>query len=230
MTLAIDGTAQVVATNGTSSSVSLSTTSTNDVVVVVVYSGTTVTGVTSAHLTFTKRVQYTNAQTLNQEIWWAPAASALTSESITANFTAGGSHTVTAFGVSGANTTTPFDTNVSLPGEEEGFGAPATATISTSNGSDMLIASCFSSAPRTFTPPAGFATVLANTTTNSLSYEVVSSTQTNLAVAYGISTSVAESLLVDAIVAASGGGGFTALFRNTLSGYGSGAGKRQLQG
>lgn len=204
----IDGGARIVTGSGTTASASLTTTSANDVIVAQTFAptGQTVTGVAGGGLAWAKRGALTPTGGQALEEWYAIAASPLSAVSITVTFSGGGSHGLTLFGVSGANTTTPFDTNVSLPAATfVSFGSSASVSISTDNANDMLVAFAISSASTTFTPPAGFSTILADDIMRSASAEVVSATQSSAAIQYNIASAHALTLFVDAIQAASGG-------------------------
>jgi len=84
-----------------------------------------------------------NPCTLNVEQWWALAATALTTESLTVNLS--GSATVVIGGWKGVagvfNTAAPFDSNASLPSTNNGGSAtvPTTGTFSTSSTDDLLV-------------------------------------------------------------------------------------------
>lgn len=127
---AIDGTAGGQFSTTNTGTVTLTTTQSNDVIILMFYhenkpgsTSPTISTVTSSHLTWAKRKGYTfntgsgtNCQDL--EIWWATASAALTSEVITITLTGSiDDAAYHAFGVSGCpNPSAPWDTNVSLAG------------------------------------------------------------------------------------------------------------------
>ena len=150
MALAIDGTVW----NSTSGSSlilsSFSTSNANDVIILIIdtlnsapTAAPTVSSVSGGGLTWFKR-HATGSQTIdsgsitcNLEIWYAVSSSALSSVNISITFSASGS-TVngTLFGISGANTSIPFDTNSSLPASATSLNsssAPSISGVSTNN-------------------------------------------------------------------------------------------------
>lgn len=123
-------------------SVTLSTTNSNTVIIMFVqYNNTTCTqtsSVSGGGLTWTKRSQHGCIPNWDVEEWYAVAASPLSSATLSytgwdgARFT-----TVDAFGISGADTTTVFDPNVSLPANSSNYSCN---TFSTTNANNFLIA------------------------------------------------------------------------------------------
>ena len=125
----IDGSAKATFAFTNSGTVTLTTTQTNDVIVLVYYGATlspnaarTVSTVTSSGLTWTKRSGNTythasgNTDRSSIEIWWAVAAAALTSHVITVT-TSGNVDNgyLNVFGVRGCATpSAPWDTHASL--------------------------------------------------------------------------------------------------------------------
>lgn len=132
--------------NGASSAaVSLSTTNSNDYIIVLVYAGITntsgisVSSMTGSGLTFTRRGGYNGTDPNNAthdvavEEWYAIASGPLTSESITVTLNqACDSGLILAFGV--ANATAGFDPNVNLPAQ----GSGATLTLDTTDAYDFV--------------------------------------------------------------------------------------------
>ena len=146
--LGLDGLASGGAYNRGSYTVTLSTSSSPDVVIafVTTYVGSssiTVSSISSAHLVFTMRDLVSNTGNENLEEWYAISASALTSETITVTLSASGYSTVSIFGISGANTAPPFDNHAGLPASSKvnSGTTPRIAGISTSNANDMILSS-----------------------------------------------------------------------------------------
>jgi len=144
------------------------------------------------------------AATFDVEEWYAAAASPLSSATITASLSGTGDTAATwiaVFGISGANTINPFDTNPSLPATSAA--ASPSTTMSTSNPSDMLLYACAAGAGGVAT---GFTSIYSNTyppdQNEYVGYEGVSSIQTNLATSCGSNSFGAE--ITDAVVASSG--------------------------
>lgn len=140
-------------TSASSASASLTTTLTNDMIVVVVQMThpsaiRTVSSVTSSptSLSFTKRSAKSIAGTsanIALEVWTAVAASALSSESITVNANSTvDAGSIVAFGVNGvADTASPWDTEAGLPYSTtlSNQAALPSQTFSTSQADDLLL-------------------------------------------------------------------------------------------
>ena len=125
------------------------------------------------------------------------AASALSSEVITVTLNGTASFwTLDAFGVSGANTSTPFDSNGSIPQVSSG----SVNVISTNNANDFLIGAFRDNLNPAIGAGSGW--TLINTGDYQLvQYQVVSSTQSSLSVVEGAG-SACNGAIADAIVAA----------------------------
>lgn len=162
-TIAVDGSAINYLGYGKSASVLLSTSKSPDVIVVFATVASTSAGNASTPpsvppsisgindsaglLSFHKRgaevssTYDTNADFVSEEEWYAVANSTLDNDTITVSIAPASSHlTVIAFGISGANTVSPFDSQlkdpVALTGTTVGEIA---APISTSHGYDLVI-------------------------------------------------------------------------------------------
>ncbi|MDE2096255.1 MAG: hypothetical protein KGL39_03350 [Patescibacteria group bacterium] len=233
MAIALDGNSQVSVASATSSkALTLSTTSPDDIIVFVVSASnnslssvsSTVSGIAdggSAGVTLTKRLESAGRNTSGSlgtyfssiEIWTGNAAAALASESFTVSFAANVScGNIFAFGISGANTTSPFDPNASLPVFKS---TGATCTISTSNANDFLlaIASVAGGGSNVAGAPSGFTqigTVQYDNVNEKLDtavyYEIVSATQSSAVFTYTQNSSWYSNLAMDAFEAPSGGG------------------------
>jgi len=134
-------------------SVSLTTTKANDVIIVEpsaedVFHGVipTVSSVAATGLTFTQRSisSLGSPGFIDLELWYAVASSAF-SGSITVTFSDSSGTpdalALVAFGVSGANTASPWDSNVAVPrvGSGQTSGPPSVSGVSTSNADDMIL-------------------------------------------------------------------------------------------
>lgn len=247
MALAIDGTpvTGIISGAATNTVVSgaLTTSNTDDVIVafIGVNNGSVaqvrVSSVAGGGLTWTKRAsqEFLSGgifQYIDYEIWWAPAASALTAQAITATLSANSrSATIQVFAVSGANTSSPFSpastsfkTNTTITTD-----TPQT-TITTLDADTLIFAGVFDggSTPQTWTTQASFTTIgtvagfsgapnFQSADTQS-ERQIVSSIQTGLTVGYADATNVYV-LFVDAIKIAAAAGG-TAARKLTLLGAG----------
>ena len=178
----------------------------------------TVASVTSTPaLTFSPRSSNTLGSPTFQdlEVWYAIASSTF-SGTVTATLNGGTDDAVmVAFGVSGANTASPWDPNPSLPATANGptgF-APSMSGVSTSNANDMILgfqANGDSTAvgATSETAGSGFALVCVtcNVNNNGASNDadgaaedgVVGTTEYNAAVAFGTTIALADSWLVTA--------------------------------
>lgn len=189
-----------------SCAVTLTTTKSNDVIVVYCVDGTapaTFSTPTATGLTFTQRGTTSSLANRTQALWYAIAASPI-SESVTCSWTSGAQvGAVIAFGVHGANTAAPFDTNAGLPYFNANFPNPnPSCTISTSNANDFIFTGVYSNgAAITANPASPFSSIVTNTIM-AASYDVVSSVQTNLAIQWSASGSPRVAWMCDAIVAA----------------------------
>lgn len=216
MALAIDGATFNFASSASSVSSGLTTSNTNDVIIVVATSvatpgaAPTVSSVTGGGLSWNKRAASgstaigggTNG---NLEVWYAIAAAKLTSTNITATFT-GSANTVeiVLFGVSGANTTTPWDANVSIPKFASSTigSTPSVNSVSTSNANDMALGFFATNSTPVSTPGSGY-TIILNGVETGTEEKVVSTTQSSVSVAFGASNPTGWVMYADAIQAAS---------------------------
>jgi hypothetical protein len=94
---------------------------------------------------FTRRSAYAPSGALNgldAEVWWAVAPTPLSSETITVNFvTDVDDCAIVAFGVSGADTSAPWDTNSTIPVyvENTSTSSATELSLSTTNPNDLAI-------------------------------------------------------------------------------------------
>ena len=204
-------------TESSSVSASLTTANANDVIVLAAgtsSSSYTVSSVSdAAGLTWTHRTS-TSTTGVEEEEWYAIAASPLNSDSITVTWSHSGDNTMAAFGVSGANLAAPFDPNGSTPATATGTTTNPSVSVSTSYAQDLifgLLANEHTSASvcHTETDANGWTDMNqdycaqggSTTQNNDQEYEVVSSTQSNLAISFSTSTggSNAWAMIGDAI-------------------------------
>jgi hypothetical protein len=120
------------------------------------------------------------------EVWYAKASGPLSSDVITPTFSgAASSQASIAFGVSCANLSTPFDSNGSLPNTIANLATAA--TISTSNANDFIYGFYVFAGTATPTAGSGF-TLISNVGSFGYmmtEYQIVTSTQSGLAVSVG---------------------------------------------
>jgi len=218
MVLALDGSAKG---NGgtTSASCTLTTTSTNDIIYVVVTAfgntaSPTINTPTATGLTFNLRKSNLTAASAIIGTYYAVAASAQSAKVISVTTTNTTGVVIIAFGISGANTATPFDANAAIPATTKGTTSAVSVTFSTSNANDFIILGVADDSGVVGTKGniAGAASTLIfsqNETVNfndtgSAEYLVVSSTETSQTALFTTGTPVFNwSAVVDAVVQAS---------------------------
>ena len=189
MAITIDGTAHNNSAGATTLTATLTTTQPNDLICVYITTNTSapVTSVTSAHVTFTRKLA--NATSGQIELWSGVASAALTSEVITVNQTTSNFITVDAFGLNGVDTTTIW------------YGAGVTSnatpsdplTISTTNASDIIIAGFrMATVASGAGAGAGF-TILNSADYQTIEYDIVSVTQSGLSIALAAGNGAGDS-------------------------------------
>ena len=170
----------------------LTTANSNDLVLVCTssVSGRTVTSIkdSAAKLTFTRRSALTQANGPRVELWTAPAASTLSSDKLTVTFSAAGADSFTTFAVSGANLANPIDAS-HTNGWSDTVREVPNATLTTTNSHDLLVGCETTNVALTQKAGSGFTLVQALSHTGESSaaeFQVVSSTQSNLDIRFGI--------------------------------------------
>jgi len=227
----LDGSATGVSQSTTTVAAALTTTGTNRIICALIYFELNAgrlwaTGVSGGGLTWNKRTQATtfqgsgqatyNGQTL--ELWWALAPTALAAVTMTATCSATfDGAAMLLFGVSGCNTTNPWDANVSLAARATNFFAtvPTFTNISTTQANDFLIFGFGSNGNQTIgTVPTGFTSIGARVNGSppvnfaavgaaSLGVTVAQTSQTY---AWGSAfTTAANAVIFDALTADTGG-------------------------
>ena len=148
----LDGHAHGVKSTGADLTLTLTTSLTNDVIVVQVYNelnagAAAVSSVVAASgvTAFTKRARSNGSTNGSLEVWWGVAAAALAGVVITVHFAATyDDASAVAFGVNGCKTpASPWDSNVGLPFKASWTANGSTAQITgvnTSQADDFLIA------------------------------------------------------------------------------------------
>jgi hypothetical protein len=202
MTVGLDGTVIAQAKAATIKA-ALTTTQANDVIIFVGVSAatTTITAVVATGLTFTQRSSSSVAAAMTMSEWYAVATGAF-SNTITATFSASGTVSIIAFGVSGANTTALFDSNAALPNWASVTAASITGTISTSFPNDFVFQVVGNQVTEaTATVPAGFSTieVSAGTMGPQGAYEIPSTTLSVSTAKWKFPTSRGLMILSDAL-------------------------------
>jgi hypothetical protein len=209
-------------TGGTSISTfaapALTTTNANDVIILFAIVNLNAAGPISsvsdtAGLTWTARKQVTGCggnSLYNLEEWWAPAPSALVSDVITIHCASViGFATLTAFGVSGANTAAPFDVNVSLPASTNASSS-ASVSVSTTAANTMVLGGFRQSGQSSPTSGTGY-TQIQGANYMLAEYQIFTSAQTSKTVTETTGSGDANGIIGDAIAA-----GTTALINVSL--------------
>src|SRR5437899_2530251 len=149
--------------------------------------GTGINTPTATGLTFTLRKSA--GTTPKFATYYAIASSPLSAVSITATASGASYVIMNAFGVSGANTASPFDSNAAIPASNTGTGNSHSVTISTSNANDFLIGAVGIDDPTdacsTATALGGFTKITDKGNVlrwGASEYKIVSATQTSLSV------------------------------------------------
>ena len=165
------------ASGGTSSNVTLTTANPNDVIILnIAENSTTVSSISdTAGLTWQERAVAGGSGALLYQ-YYAIAPNALSADTITVNFAGTVSYdALNAFGIAGANTSSPFDTNAAIPATANS----GTASATTSEANDLIFAAYrFYSA----TPGSGSGWTPIQTGSGGVisEYQIVSATQSGL--------------------------------------------------
>ena len=173
----------------------------NELVIILITgnsSSPTVSSVTDSfgtHLTYHQQVAYSSSSAGQcLYVYYAVTGSQTGSFTVTVTMSSNYNYCVQAFGITGANTATPFDTNGNLPAKNVGTSSslPTVTGVSTSNANDMILAfegqtsSTTQTAGSSFTAPAGLLHN-ANSLGNNVEYQIVSATQSSVSVSFGTS-------------------------------------------
>jgi hypothetical protein len=177
MALSLDGSAHSNAVASVAT-VTLTTSNSDNVIMLQVATNQgPVTSVTSSGLTWSFIAADGTSSISQLEFWYAIASSPLSSHVITVNNTGNGFTTIDAFGVSGVDTSSPFDADASTPATNS---SNADLLISTDTADTFIISGYRMS--NTASPSQGAGWIKISGANYALSqYQIVSSTQTNLA-------------------------------------------------
>lgn len=205
MVLALDGSGYGLAFFGNSQAAVLTTTQSNDVIIVDIYTqGGPITSVTAPGLTFAQRAS-AYLSIVGLERWWAIAASPLSAVSITVNSTTNGNLVPVAYGISGANTSSPFQV-ASVTAENVSGGVDPLSITTT--GAAMVIAAYETQLTPNITAGSGFTPIFDATTAainTCIEYQIEASAGT-VSPTLATGAGMAQAGIVDAIAPASAGG------------------------
>jgi hypothetical protein len=198
--LSLDGSAHNAGT-GATTTVTLSTTLSNDIIYVVVYSngGGGVGALTVSGSTLGAFARRVGASTNDLSTYWKHAASPLTNEIITVTPGGAAFDSVTAFAVNGAaNTSSPFDSNGAIP-LADATAPTDPSTADTTSANTFIIGAFRMSAESSPTAGAGFTAIQLNGDYLLVEYKIVTSAQTGLSVPIGTGVGDSSRSIVDAI-------------------------------
>lgn len=232
MALTLDGHASSVGAAANTATVALTTSLTNDIIVVMAFSQKnatphrTVSGITdTAGLTWTKRSAIAQDSAVGQfitcfidaEVWWAYSSGALTGDTITVTYSgATDAGVLIAFGVNSSGTafsaSSPWDTNGSLPATNFTAGVVTpSATVSTTAANTLLFAVSAGNQIYGGTAASGYTEIDFNTdfggsgAGESAQYQVFASAQSGITVNGG-EAATSPLFIVDALAQPSAGG------------------------
>jgi hypothetical protein len=207
-TLALDGSAENDSGQSTVTSVTASITTTNspDLIIAVVAnrSGETPT-VSGGGISWATR-----GHSSDGVLWeFYGTANSAGTFNITASVSSATQIRLVLFGISGANTSNPFDPNLSSPVTANGSSTTPSTNITTTNANDFIIGLLSCNGSPTVTLGSGYTKIKSGSNTPLLEaeYQIVSVTESSFAVNYSVSPSQTWDLIADAIQQASGTGG-----------------------
>lgn len=205
---ALDGSNFAVSASGTITTLATTLTTTNSPDVIILLTTTqvttgyvTVSSISAAGLTFTKRTSISAAVggfDEDFEEWYAITSSTLSGLTITVTYSGTVTHyaVLNVFGLSRANTNSPFDPNGGLPSVR----TQAAASITTSNANDFVFGFELTMATASPTHGAGWTTISAPATDYFGSeYQQVTTTQSALTVTWSNAATDADVMLGEAI-------------------------------
>ena len=201
--LSLDGSASGGVTAGNSTvptTGSLTTAGTNDIIVAFVMNyddsgaaALAVSSIAGGSLSWSRKYQTGStlvggAGHVNLEIWYAKSSGVVSGATITATYPSSvvANADIVVFGVNGADTTTPFDTNASLPAKASvnGLGTPTVSGVSTTNANTMMIAAAVNGVGLG-NHGTGYTTInVANVNGTDNEYKIFSSVQSGISVAF----------------------------------------------
>jgi hypothetical protein len=216
-TWAIDNAASIAFGSSSSNSVTVKTLYPNEIIELGIFTNNaavtapTVLTVSGGGLTWAKRSGATNTNTgqnSRMEVWWAYSATPLAPTSVTITLSATAARwVVMSFGVYFANTTVPWDVNISLPADSEvpAGNTPSCTGLSTTNAHDLLLVFDGARNPGVSTQvPTGFTLITSGNDGfigAGCGYKVVTSVQSNITVTWGTSSTDPSQITVDAMTA-----------------------------
>ena len=126
-------------------------------------SGTPSVSISGGGLTWNSRGTQANGASGKVWAFYAVASSVLTSTAVTANLAPSQKFVLIAFGISGVNTSSPFDSNLGTVAKTTGSSSTASVSLTTASVNDFLIGALFVANNPTVTLGAEFSTVATTT-------------------------------------------------------------------
>ncbi len=168
--LKLDGSASNTWSGTAAGTATLSTTQANDIIVVMVGSENPsaiekVSSISSPKIPGGEWHERSNLSELtasytDMEVWWAYSSNQLSSEPITATLAGSPDDaTIIAFGISGADTAAPWDTNAALPAKATGSNATPSVKISTTAQNALILGFASTASNPVITPGGGFSQI-----------------------------------------------------------------------
>lgn len=193
MPLALDGTFSGSTTSGTFSCAS------GDVVMAFIFTDNVPTSVSDnsgASSGWTKRTSVAYS-TFQVSLWYTTTTGTWSSVTITPTVSSGNIYGVQGCGISGANTSSPFDSNVSIP---KAAGNVASTTFSTTSANTFVFAGGSSTATLFTDTGDGYTNLNPYANFTITMYQIFTSAQSGSTVNMGATAGI----IIDAIVPASG--------------------------
>jgi len=192
--------------NPSPSTVTVSTSQTNDVIVLMVMCnpGVTSMSVSGGGLTWNTHFAVETVGTRSGAEFWAYAPSTLSSATVSVTYVSGSACNPAYIAIHGANTANPFDTNANLPNLVNA-NSPASCTVSTNNPNDMLFGYMMQGGSSSPTGPSGWTALDTFPAAEHWdAYEIVATTQSSLSATWTATAGSNISGFCDAVVQGSG--------------------------
>ena len=210
--LALDGSVNGNANGASVTTGTLATTKTKDVIYLMAAIDSSTISVSSisntgATLAWTHRGTATYSTDIRIETWYA-ISSTVYSGTITVSLSSSAKCAVKVFGISGAKTPNPFDSNLPSPASGTGSGSSMSVSLTTLNSNDFIMGVLAASAAgsETLTAGTGFTSIDGQVNMNPVNaageYKVVSSAQSSLSVSFSASKNADWAMIADSVQAA----------------------------
>ena len=210
--LALDGSTSGSANAASVTTGTLATTKTKDVIYLMAALDSSTINVSSisntgATLAWTQRGSATYSTDVRIETWYAISSTTF-SGSITVSLSSSAECVVKVFGISGAKTPNPFDSNLHSPASGTGSGSSMSVSLTTLNSNDFIVGVLAANAAgtETITSGTGFTSIGSQVNMNPVNgageYKIVSAAQSSLSVSFSASITADWAMIADAVQAA----------------------------